>query len=168
MSRTAGAKLGSYEIISQLGAGGMGEVYRARDAGLGGDVAIKILPSSFSRDPDRLRRFEQEARAAALNHGGHARYWTVRARSPGYFVFGRDRRSSSEVATQVFARHSAPSVGKPMPSFPSGGETLGGLPAWTSSLSSAKKWPTSPSYSLPSGFKSPSRHWFTLPPLEKM
>jgi len=66
---TAGTKLGVYEIIAPLGAGGMGEVYRARDPQLGRDVAIKVLPASLSRDPDRLRRFEQEARAAAaLNH----------------------------------------------------------------------------------------------------
>ncbi len=64
-----GTKLGQYEIIAPLGAGGMGEVYRARDPQLGRDVAIKILPVFLSRDSDRLRRFEQEARAAAaLNH----------------------------------------------------------------------------------------------------
>ena len=64
-----GAKLGPYEIVGTLGAGGMGEVYRARDARLSRDVAIKVLPAAFSRDPERLRRFEQEARAtAALNH----------------------------------------------------------------------------------------------------
>ena len=64
-----GVRLGPYEIIAQLGAGGMGEVYRARDQRLGRDVAVKILPAFFAADPDRLRRFEQEARAvAALNH----------------------------------------------------------------------------------------------------
>src|SRR6202045_3870705 len=62
-------KLGPYEFLSPLGAGGMGEVYRARDTRLGRDVAVKVLPESFARDNDRLRRFEQEARAvAALNH----------------------------------------------------------------------------------------------------
>src|SRR5580704_6139411 len=66
---TTGSKLGPYEIQSSLGAGGMGEVYRARDPRLGREVAIKILPASFSSDRDRLQRFEQEARAAAaLNH----------------------------------------------------------------------------------------------------
>jgi serine/threonine protein kinase/Tol biopolymer transport system component len=66
---TAASKLGPYEIVSAIGAGGMGEVYRARDPRLGRDVAIKVLPPSFSADPDRLRRFELEARAAAaLNH----------------------------------------------------------------------------------------------------
>ncbi len=69
MALTAGTKLGPYEILAPLGAGGMGEVYRARDPRLGREVALKMLPESFSRDADRLRRFEQEARAvAALNH----------------------------------------------------------------------------------------------------
>src|SRR5262245_619190 len=65
----AGTRLRPYEILSPLGAGGMGEVYRAKDPRLGREVAIKVLPASLSRDADRLRRFEQEARAAgALNH----------------------------------------------------------------------------------------------------
>ncbi len=65
----SGSRLGPYQVTSPLGAGGMGEVYRARDLRLGRDVAIKILPAHRSGDPERLRRFEQEARAAAaLNH----------------------------------------------------------------------------------------------------
>ena len=69
MALASGSKLGPYEIQSPLGAGGMGEVYRAKDTRLGRDVALKILPESFAREIDRLRRFEQEARAvAALNH----------------------------------------------------------------------------------------------------
>ncbi|MBV9339295.1 MAG: serine/threonine-protein kinase [Acidobacteria bacterium] len=69
MALAAGTKLGPYEIQSPLGAGGMGEVYRARDTRLGRDVALKILPESFSRDDERLERFEQEAcTVAALNH----------------------------------------------------------------------------------------------------
>src|SRR5438128_10889823 len=64
-----GHTIGLYQILSLLGAGGMGEVYRARDTILGREVAIKVLPAAFSADADRLRRFEQEARAAsALNH----------------------------------------------------------------------------------------------------
>jgi eukaryotic-like serine/threonine-protein kinase len=64
-----GTRLGSYEILTLLGAGGMGEVYRAHDSRLGRDVALKILPEAFRSDPERLARFEREARAlAALNH----------------------------------------------------------------------------------------------------
>src|SRR5205823_2701459 len=69
MQLVAGFRLGSYEIIAPLGAGGMGEVYRARDAALKRDVAIKVLPPNWSRDPERLHRFELEAQStAALNH----------------------------------------------------------------------------------------------------
>src|SRR5580698_7848653 len=69
MSLSSGARLGPYEIVAPLGAGGMGEVYRARDTRLKREVAIKVLPAGISSDPDRLRRFEQEALAtAALNH----------------------------------------------------------------------------------------------------
>src|SRR5215469_10000252 len=69
MPLAPGTQLGPYQILAQLGAGGMGEVYRARDTRLGREVAIKILPDSFAQDGDRLRRFEQEARAiAALSH----------------------------------------------------------------------------------------------------
>jgi serine/threonine-protein kinase len=69
MSLAAGARLGPYEIVSPLGAGGMGEVYRAHDAKLGRDVAIKILPDVFAADPERRGRFEREAKTlAALNH----------------------------------------------------------------------------------------------------
>jgi|ERR1700754_1680402 len=66
---SSGTKLGRYEILSLLGTGGMGEVYRARDLKLNRDVAVKVLPAAYSADADRLRRFEQEAQAAgALNH----------------------------------------------------------------------------------------------------
>jgi len=69
MPLPAGTRLDSYEIVSPVGAGGMGEVYRARDTALKRDVAIKILPDFWSRDPERLRRFDLEAQAAAtLNH----------------------------------------------------------------------------------------------------
>src|SRR5215467_6264621 len=69
MTLAAGTKLGPYEILAPIGAGGMGEVYRAKDPRLGREVAIKVLPATFAHDADRLKRFEQEARAAGvLNH----------------------------------------------------------------------------------------------------
>jgi len=69
LSFAPGSRLGPYEIVAPLGAGGMGEVYRALDSRLGRDVALKVLPAALAGDADRLRRFEQEARAAsALNH----------------------------------------------------------------------------------------------------
>jgi serine/threonine-protein kinase len=73
MPLTAGQRLGPYEILAAIGAGGMGEVYRARDSRLDRDVAIKVLPEGFARDADRLARFEREAKAlAALNHANIA------------------------------------------------------------------------------------------------
>src|ERR1700747_1741134 len=69
MTLTAGTRLGPYEISALIGAGGMGEVYKARDTRLNRDVAIKVLPASFAADRERLRRFEQEAQSvAALSH----------------------------------------------------------------------------------------------------
>ena len=69
MPLTPGARLGPYEILSAIGAGGMGEVYRARDTRLKRDVALKVLPQSFAHDPDRLARFQREAEVlASLNH----------------------------------------------------------------------------------------------------
>jgi len=69
MPLTPATRLGPYEILAPLGAGGMGEVYRGRDTKLDRDVAIKVLPAAFAKDRDRLARFEREAKAlAALNH----------------------------------------------------------------------------------------------------
>jgi len=62
---TAGTRFGPYEIAAQIGVGGMGEVYRARDQRLAREVAVKVLPSTFATDVERVQRFEQEARAAA-------------------------------------------------------------------------------------------------------
>jgi serine/threonine protein kinase len=62
MSLSSGTRIGPFEVIASLGAGGMGEVYRGRDARLDRDVALKILPGSFASDPDRLMRFAREAK----------------------------------------------------------------------------------------------------------
>ena len=69
MSLAPGARLGVYEVVALIGAGGMGEVYRARDTKLNRDVALKVLPESFAADPDRVARFKREAQVlASLNH----------------------------------------------------------------------------------------------------
>ena len=77
-SALVGHRLGPYQLIARLGAGAMGEVYRARDAKLGREVAIKILPRIFTSDPERLARFEREARAlASLNHSNIATIYAL-------------------------------------------------------------------------------------------
>jgi len=87
MALTPGSSVGPYEIVSALGAGGMGEVYRARDPRLRREVAIKILPAAFSADPDRLHRFEQEAHAAAaLNHPNILAVYDIGAHQAAPFI----------------------------------------------------------------------------------
>src|SRR5215471_1071438 len=87
MSFAAGTQLGPYKIIVLIGSGGMGEVYRARDTRLLRDVALKILPASFTNDPDRLRRFEQEARAvAALSHPNIVAVYDVGAAEGVHYI----------------------------------------------------------------------------------
>ena len=69
MALAARTRLGPYEVVAPIGAGGMGEVYKARDTKLDREVAIKVLPAAFAQDPERLARFEREAKVlAALNH----------------------------------------------------------------------------------------------------
>ena len=75
MALAPGTRLGPYEVVSLLGAGGMGEVYRARDTKLNRDVALKILPDAFTLDGDRIARFRREAQVlASLNHPQHRRH----------------------------------------------------------------------------------------------
>jgi serine/threonine protein kinase len=84
MALEPGSRLGSYEVLSSLGSGGMGEVYRARDTELGRDVAVKVLPEAFARDPDRLSRFKREARVlAALNHPSIASIYGIESSDSG-------------------------------------------------------------------------------------
>jgi len=81
MTLSVGTRLGPYEIQAALGAGGMGEVYRARDARLNRDVALKILPELFAADPDRLARFQREAQLlASLNAEATGRHGPAHAR----------------------------------------------------------------------------------------
>ena len=84
MAIAVGSRIGPYEVVSLLGSGGMGDVYRARDTRLERDVAIKVLPEAVAANPDRRRRFEQEARAvAALNHPHICQIYDV---GPTYLV----------------------------------------------------------------------------------
>jgi serine/threonine protein kinase len=86
MALTAGTRIGPYEITGLLGAGGMGEVYRATDTNLGRQVAIKILPEAFAYNPDRLARFEREAKTlAALNHPNIARIYALESIDASFF-----------------------------------------------------------------------------------
>src|SRR3984885_15642924 len=78
MPLSAGARLGPYEILAPIGAGGMGEVYRGRDTKLDREIAIKVLPAALARDPERLARFEREAKVlASLNHPNIAQIYGI-------------------------------------------------------------------------------------------
>src|ERR1700688_1120408 len=82
MGLIAGSRLGLYEILAPIGAGGMGEVYRAKDTKLDREVAIKILPDALAQDPDRLARFEREAKVlASLNHTNIAQIYGIEERA---------------------------------------------------------------------------------------
>src|SRR5215469_16549025 len=96
MSLTSGTQIGAYRILDCVGVGGMGEVYRARDTRLERDVAIKILPPMFTSDPDRLARFDREAKTlASLNHPHIAQIYGMEQTADGRalvleFVEGED------------------------------------------------------------------------------
>jgi serine/threonine protein kinase len=112
MSISPGQRLGPYEVVALIGAGGMGEVYRARDTRLRRDVAIKVLPAGFSADADRLGRFEQEARAAAaLNHPNILAVYDLGTHDTSPYIVSellegktlRERLSQSPVASRADA-----------------------------------------------------------------
>ena len=87
MSLAPGTRLGSYQVLSRLGAGGMGEVYRARDEKLKRDIAIKILPGEVARDPDRISRFQREAEVlASLNHTNIAAIYDLQEANGSSFL----------------------------------------------------------------------------------
>ena len=105
MLLSAGTRLGPYEILAPLGAGGLGEVYRAMDSRLGREVAVKVLPASLSNDGDRLRRFEQEARAAGLlNHPNITANVGVRSITPDgrFYVYNCSRMLSDLFLVEGF------------------------------------------------------------------
>ena len=93
MTLSSGTRLGPYEILAPLGAGGMGKVYRARDERLKRDVAVKVLPASFWADADRLRRFEQETQAAgSLNHPNITAVYDIRTHEGAPYVVSEAAR----------------------------------------------------------------------------
>jgi serine/threonine protein kinase len=97
-----GTKIGQYEIVAELGQGGMGHVYRARDEALGRDVALKILPDAFAADPDRLARFEREARTlAALNHPNIAQIYGAGGRAAGQAFIAMELVPGEDLAARV-------------------------------------------------------------------
>jgi serine/threonine protein kinase len=106
MTLSTGTKLGPYEILAPIGAGGMGEVYRAKDTRLGREVAIKVLPEEFARDPERLRRFEGEARSASAISDPHI--VTV-------FDVGREGETSYIASELVVGSDLRASMGEPVP-----------------------------------------------------
>src|SRR3984885_5810034 len=103
MPLSPGSHLGPYEIVAAIGAGGMGEVYRAHDAKLERDVAIKVLPEAFAHDPDRLSRFQREAKMlAALSHSNIATIYGLE-QSSGTSYLGMEL-VSGETLQQLLAR----------------------------------------------------------------
>ena len=99
MKVSTGSHIGPYEIVGWLGAGGMGEVHRARDPRLGREVAIKLIPEAFATDANRLHRFEQEARAAGqLNHPNILAVYDVGTHAGAPYIVSELTRPSSAVS----------------------------------------------------------------------
>src|SRR4051812_38326415 len=122
MALSPGDKLGPYQIVAPIGAGGMGEVYRAKDTKLDREVAIKVLPAALARDPERLARFEREAKVlASLNHPNIAQIYGIEESDsgralvmelvPGHtlagtFSLNEARRIAGQIADALEAAHS--------------------------------------------------------------
>ena len=159
MNLAPGSSLGPYEIVSLLGAGGMGEVYRARDHRLDRDVAIKVLPPTYAADPDRLHRFEQEARAtAALNDPNIVAIYDVGAADGQPYVvaelldgetlrsaLGGGAAAAAQGAEPGAADRARPGRGAPARHRPPRSEARERLrhPATAWSRSSTSAWPSS-------------------------
>jgi eukaryotic-like serine/threonine-protein kinase len=108
MALQAGTRLGPYEVLALIGAGGMGEVYRARDTRLGREVAIKVLPAERLTDPDRRRRFVQEAQAAsALNHPHIITIYEIESANDSDFIVMEYVRGEEPRRTHPTAGHAS-------------------------------------------------------------
>ena len=132
MSLSPGARLGSYEVTARIGAGGMGEVYRARDTKLDRDVALKVLPDAFTSDPDRLARFEREAKVlASLNHPniGHI-YGLEEAEGTKALVLGFIVTASILVLTYAGSAHAQQVEAPPNVTGYWGDGSWGGARVW--------------------------------------
>jgi serine/threonine protein kinase len=107
MTLNTGRRLGPYEIVAAIGAGGMGEVYRAKDTKLNRDVAIKVLPELFATDPERLARFTREAQTLALlNHPNIAHIHGLEEHNVNaHRRFRLARRTAKEIALLLERRH---------------------------------------------------------------
>src|SRR6187399_843853 len=125
MSLTPGSQLGSYEIQSLLGEGGMGQVYKARDGKLGRDVAIKVLPPSVANDPERLARFEREAKLlASLSHTNIAQIYGLENSGGPFLVM--ELAPGQDLSVLLAARgRSAPAAVAPSESAPAAGVGVG-------------------------------------------
>jgi serine/threonine protein kinase len=138
MPLTPGTRLGPYEIVAAIGAGGMGEVYRAHDRKLGRDVAIKLLPDAVAHDPDRLMRFEREAKTlAALNHPNIAQIYgleesdpSTSSGQPGTRALVMELVEGGDLSELIVGRrHSAPAADAPSESAGRGANARAGTGA---------------------------------------
>ena len=126
MTLSTGTRLGPFEILAPLGAGGMGEVYRARDTRLGREVAVKVLSDEFSSDADRRERFEQEARSAsALNHPNIVTIYEIGSSGPTIYIAMElvDGKTLREIAPR---RAAAADQEAPRSRLPDGGRARQG------------------------------------------